>query len=88
LPHTGPNHTAPNIHEPTVRTATASQLISGIEKKIENKTLSLYHFLFFYKWVYLTSALIISFTEKIALFSLSCSDNLTCEDTSHFFSYF
>ena len=88
LPHTGPNHTAPNIHEPTVRTATASQLISGIEKKIENKTLSLYHFLFFYKWVYLTSALIISFTEKIVLFSFSCSDNLTCEDTSHFFSYF
>lgn len=28
LPQIGPNHTAPNIHEPTVSTATASQLIS------------------------------------------------------------
>lgn len=32
FPQIGPNHTAPNIHEPTVSTSTASQLISTIEK--------------------------------------------------------
>lgn len=58
-PQIGPNQTAPNIHDPTVMTTTASQLISDIERKWGYKTLVVYLFHTFYKNFYLTNKVLI-----------------------------